>query len=232
MIRFAVFVAGFAAAGALAACGPAEDGAYSPGITAADLSTVVDNPYWPLPVGARWVYEATTPDGVERTEVEVLAETHRVWGVDARVVRDTVYRNGEMIEDTRDWYAQDRRGNVWYLGEDTAEYENGEIVSHAGAWEAGVGGALPGIVMWANEFPEGPYRQEYLPGVAEDMGEIAEAGPSVTVAAGFWRGCLRIKEFSPLEPGVEALKSYCGGVGLTLVEEDGVHEELIEFSMP
>ena len=167
----------------------------------------------------------------------MLAETRRVWGVDARVVRDTVYLDGELIEDTRDWYAQDRAGNVWYLGEDTAEYENGEIVNHAGAWESGVDGALPGVVMWANQFPAGPYRQEYFP-EAEDMGEVVEAGPTVTVAAGSWRGCIRIRETSPLaipapiDPGAEAFKSYCGVVGVVLVEEDGVREEMVEYSVP
>ena len=112
-----------------------------------ELSSTVDNPYFPLAPGERWVYEGQTADGLERTVVEVLPETKRVMGIDAVVVHDTVSLEGQVIEDTYDWYAQDRAGNVWYLGEDTHEYEHGVAINAKGAWEAGVDGAKPGIVM-------------------------------------------------------------------------------------
>ena len=108
-------------------------------------------------------------------------------GVSTTVVRDTVTIDGALVEDTYDWYAQDQEGNVWYFGEETAEYEDGEIVSTAGAWEAGVDGALPGIVMEADPTVGDSYRQEYYPGEAEDMAEVVQTGVSEEVAF----GCIR-----------------------------------------
>ena len=93
-------------------------------------------------------------------------------GVTARVVRDTARSKGQIIEDTVDWYAQDSEGNVWYMGEDTAEFEKGKIVSRAGSWEAGVEGALPGIMLPAQPQVGQKYRQEYKKGEAEDNGEV------------------------------------------------------------
>jgi hypothetical protein len=106
----------------------------------------IDNPYMPLAPGSRWLYRETDTDGsVRRVVVKVTRRTKRIAnGVTARVVRDTVTENGRLVEDTFDWYAQDRRGNVWYLGEDTKEYEKGKVVSTSGSWEAGVNGARAG----------------------------------------------------------------------------------------
>jgi hypothetical protein len=143
---------------------------------------------------------------------------------------------GEVIEDTRDWFAQDRDGNVWYMGEDTAEYENGEVVSTAGSWEAGVDGAQPGIIMWA-EIPDPgtQYRQEYYACEAEDFGEIVATNRSVTVPAGTFDGCLRTRDYTPLEPDLNENKTYCPGVGLVLVEDATAGEraeELTAFASP
>src|SRR5687767_8727014 len=117
-----------------------------------DFTTEIDNPYLPLATGSRWVYaetEAGEPD--QKVVVQVTGETKSVEnGVEALVVRDTVTEGGELIELTDDWYAQDSAGNVWYLGEDTAEYEDGERVCRCGSFEAGVDGAEPGIVMPAD----------------------------------------------------------------------------------
>ena len=105
-------------------------------------------------------------------------------GISATVVRDTVYVDGELVEDTYDWFAQDNDGNVWYLGEDTHEYEDGVAVNAEGAWEAGVDGALPGIVMPADPAVGDAYRQEYYAGEAEDMGEVLEVGVARSIALG------------------------------------------------
>lgn len=210
------------------------DADYEPGITAAALSTEVDNPLMPSTPGLKWVYEGQTDEGMEHTEVEVLPESREVWGVEARVVRDTVYRDGELIEDTWDWYAQDADGNVWYLGEDTYEYENGEKVCDCGAWESGVDGALPGIVMLADPKVGDAYRQEYYPGDAEDLAEVVEADVSVSVAAGDFEGCVRTRETTVLERDVEEFKVACPGVGVVLEEApaDDERTELTSFTDP
>ena len=109
----------------------------------------IDNPWWPMRPGSRWVYRETAPDGtVQRVVVRVLSKTKRIAnGVTARVVRDVVTEDGKPVEITDDWYAQDDCGNVWYLGEATSEYENGKRVSTQGSFEAGVDGAQAGVIM-------------------------------------------------------------------------------------
>src|SRR5687767_6390399 len=131
---------------------------YEPAIDPASFVEVIDNPYLPFIIGTRWVYEGTGDAEGEVTTVEVLDETRTLMGVVCTVVSDEVTRDGEPIEITKDWFAQDRDGNVWYFGEETAEYENGEVVSTAGAWEAGVDDAQPGIVMPA-EIGRAPCRE-------------------------------------------------------------------------
>jgi hypothetical protein len=202
---------------------------YEPRIAAGELSADVTNALFPAPVGATWVFEADTPDGLERIEIEVEAETVDVWGATARVVRDTAFLDGEMVEDTWDWFAQDGAGNVWYMGEDTAEYEDGEVVSREGAWEAGVDGALPGVVMLGGPRLGDEYRQEFLEGEAEDYGEVLSLDESVTVPAGSWTGCLKTRDRSVIDPELDELKYYCPGVGTVLVEEGDVRVELLEY---
>ncbi len=131
----------------------------------ADFTTEIDNPYFPVTPGTRLTYRETGDEGEMEVVVIVTNTTKLIGnGVTARVVRDTVTLDGEIVEDTFDWYAQDSEGNVWYLGEDTAEFEDGEITSTEGSFEAGVDGALPGIVMPANPAPGMKYRQEYYAG--------------------------------------------------------------------
>jgi hypothetical protein len=206
------------------------DVAYAPDVTPAELDADVDNPLFPAPLGARWVYSGNTEDGVERTEVVVQPDPRAVWGAMARVVRDTVSLEGEMVEDTMDWYSQDTDGNVWYMGEDTAEYENGVVVSTSGAWESGVSAALPGVIMLASPRVGDVYRQEYLPGEAEDLASVVSLDETVTVPAGTFTGCLKTRERSALDPDVDEFKYYCPGIGNVLVEEEDVREELIEYS--
>jgi len=199
-------------------------------VTADDFSDGAGNPYFPLTVGATWVYEATTAEGTERVEMEVLAETKDVWGVTAQVVRDTAYLDDEVIEDTWDWFAPDSDGNVWYLGEDTYEYEDGEVVSNAGAWEAGVDGALPGMVMPASPAVGDVFHQEYYIGEAEDMGEVVSLDETVSVPAGEFTGCIKTRDFSAIDPTANELKYWCEEVGLVMVEEGDGIVELIEYS--
>jgi hypothetical protein len=203
---------------------------YDPDVDASDLSAEITNPLMPFPVGATWSYSAETEDGTETIDIVVLAENQDVWGVSARVVRDTVFVAGEMVEDTFDWYGQDSRGHVWYLGEDTTEYENGVPICNCGAWESGVDGALPGIVMLADPQLGDEYRQEYYEGEAEDYAEVVELDVTVEVPAGSFDGCIKTRDRSAIEPGLDEYKYYCPGVGNVLVEEGDVRVELIEYS--
>ena len=144
-------------------------------------------------------------------------------------MRDRVFEDGELVEDTFDWYAQDTDGNVWYLGEDSKEYEDGEVVSTEGSWEAGVDGALAGIIMKAAPAVGDAYRQEYYEGEAEDLAEVIELGARVSVGAGDYDEVIVIEEWTPLEPEVVENKSYAPGVGVILEEKVRGEEGRVEL---
>jgi hypothetical protein len=211
------------------------DAPYTVSITGADLSPNVDNRFFPAPLGATWVYQAQTEEGTERTDVAVLSPmdangTKVVMGANARVIHDSVRLNGELIEDTWDWYGQDAAGNVWYIGEDTSEFDSGVLLCHCGAWEWGVNGALPGYVMLASPMVGDAYRQEYLVGEAEDVAEIVALNVPVTVAAGSFTGCLKTREVSVIDRSYEEFKFYCPGIGLVLEQADDERVELVAYS--
>ena len=191
----------------------------------------IDNPYLPFPVGATWYYESDTDAGLETIDVEVLAKTKTIEGVEATIVRDTAHVDGVLTEDTYDWYAQDTDGNVWYLGEDTCEYEDDKCVDTSGSWTWGVDGAVPGIVMWADPTVDGqPYYQEYYEGEAEDVGEVIGVGLSLTVEAGSFEDCVETHDTSTLERSADEYKYFCAGVGNVLSDEPDVSEELISYT--
>jgi hypothetical protein len=201
----------------------------------ADFTTRIDNPYWPMAPGSRWVYRETDgAGGVQRVEVTVTDRTKRVAsGVEARVVHDLVTERGKAVEDTYDWYAQDRDGNVWYLGEDTKEYEKGKVVSTKGSWEAGVDGAVPGVAVQAHPKVGMTYRQEYYAGQAEDHARVLSLDEQAGVPFGHFTGVLLTKDYTPLEPKVLEYKLYAKGVGPVLVlsaSGGGGREELVSFS--
>ena len=203
----------------------------------ADFGVDIDNPYWPMQPGTRWVYrESDGEGGVQRVVVTVTGKTKRIAnGVEARVLRDVVSRNGEPVEVTDDWYAQDSEGNVWYLGERTAEYEGGKVVSRAGSWEAGVDGAQPGIVIPADPQPGLAYRQEYYAGEAEDKAKVLSVDEQAEVPFGHFADMVLTKDVVPLEPRVLEYKLYARGVGPVLVlDVSGAagREELVSFTDP
>lgn len=208
---------------------PGDDGDYSVEIDPAEFTSRVDNRFSPMLPGTRWVYEESTADGeVETITIEVLDERRLVMGVETIVVHDVVSDGaGEMIEDTYDWFAQDADGNVWYFGEDTTAYEDGEP-SDAGAWEAGVDGAQPGIIMPADPIvSDQGYRQEYLAGEAEDMAQIIAVVPGAVVT----------RDWTPLEPAVVEEKTYVVGIGFvhetkTEGEDAGIEAVLVEYTTP
>ncbi|MBA3742367.1 hypothetical protein [Sporichthya sp.] len=192
----------------------------------ADFTTDIDNPYWPMSPGSRWVYAETDSAGTkEDIVIEVLQETKRIAnGVVARVVRDTVTEDGVPVEITDDWFAQDKAGNIWYLGEYVTNYEDGKVVDHAGSFEAGVDGAQAGIALPANPTPGMSYRQEYYKGEAEDRGAIVTVGEEqVEVPFGYFtKDILMTRDLVPTEPKVQELKFYALGIGpLLSMHTDG-----------
>ncbi len=189
----------------------------------------VANPYFPLEPGTTSVYEGMSEDVPEHTEVTVTFDTKTILGVVCTVVRDTVSVDGEVVEDTLDWFAQDNVGNVWYFGEASADYEAGEVVSTEGSWEAGVDGAVPGIVMPADAVLGDPYYQEYAPGEAEDIGQIVAVDQTVTVAYGSFTDVIVTADTNPFEPGVVENKSYAPGIGLVLEEKVAGDEGRVEL---
>lgn len=198
----------------------------------ADFTTRIDNPYLPMAPGSRWVYRDVEGGEVHRVVITVTPQTKVVDGVTARVVHDIERRGTETIEDTLDWFAQDRAGNVWYLGEATQEYKNGRPHSSKGSWEAGVAGAQPGIAMPAHPRPGLQYRQEYRKGTAEDAAAVLSVDEQVQAPQGHYTRALLTKEFTPLEPHAVEYKLYAPGVGLVLafgVSGDASRQELLRF---
>jgi len=178
----------------------------------------VDNKYFPLKPGTTYFYESSSG---ETEEIFVTCETKEILGVTCVVVHDVVYdEDGEWIEDTYDWYAQDECKNVWYFGEDSTERdpETGETDT-GGSWEAGVDGAEPGIIMLGHPKKGVTYREEYYEGEAEDMAKVKSLHANVSVEYGCFHGVLLTLNFTPLEPDVLEKKYYAKGVGLVLEEE-------------
>ena len=179
-----------------------------------DFSDPVANDYYPLEPGVTTVFEG---DG-EHVEVTVTADTKVIMGVTTHVVTDRVTVGGELKEDTVDWYAADNLGNVWYFGEKTAEYENGQVTSTEGTWEAGVDGALPGVIMLADPRTGDIYRQEFYAGQAEDVATVHATDESVSVPNGTYDRVLVTEDWSLLTPDVHERKWYAPGIGVVFEE--------------
>lgn len=194
---------------------------YNPQINPGDFSTNINNKYLTFTPGMTYIYEGETEEGTERIEVYATNNIKRIMGVNVLEVSDRVWLEDELIEDTKDWFAQDKHGNVWYFGEDSKEIVNGKIASTRGSWVAGFYGAKPGIVMEANPKVKDTYRQEYFPGVAEDMAEVIALGVIVKVKYGSFSNCLQTRDWNPLEPGNDEYKYYCPEAG-GLVYETGI----------
>jgi hypothetical protein len=198
------------------------------------FTTRIDNPWWPMRPGSRWVYRETDTGGArQKVVVTVTPRTKRIAnGITARVVHDAVTEDGAPVEITDDYYAQDRCGNIWYLGEDTKEYENGKVTSTSGSFEAGVKGAQGGVIVPAKPTPGLEYRQEYYRGEAEDRAQVISFTDQAEVPYGhFGRGrVLLTREWNPLEPKSLELKFYARGVGPVLaigVSGGSDREELV-----
>jgi hypothetical protein len=181
-----------------------------------DFTARIDNVYWPMRPGTTWRYRETSAHSEAYVRVTVTHRTRLVRGIRARVVHDVVREDGRLVENTFDWYAQDSGGSVWYLGENTKEYEDGQVVSTAGSWEYGVDSAQAGILIPADPAPGCRYRQEQYAGEAEDRGAILSTRESVTVPAGSYDDVLTTADRTPLEPRVLEHKFYAKHVGPVL----------------
>ncbi len=171
---------------------------YNPQVDPSDFNSNINNPYLSLPIGKKMVFEAQKEDGLERIELFVPGWTKTIMGVETLVFWDKVYVNDQLVEDTRDYLAQHKNGDVWYFGENVDNYEAGKLKDHEGAWIAGIDGAKPGIWMLNNPQVGDEYRQEYYAGKAEDMAKVIAVDETVTVPYGTFTGCIKTLEWSPL----------------------------------
>jgi hypothetical protein len=199
----------------------------------ADFTTRIDNPYWPMPVGARWGVRVTNPQGELLNEtITVTDQTKKIAdGVTARVVKDIVYDHGKPAEITDDWYAQDKDGNIWYFGENTAEIHNGKRDT-SGSFEAGRNGADAGIAMPAHPSVGLTYREEYYKGHAEDRSKVLALDQQVQAPAGHFTGAILTDDYSPIEPDVSEYKLYARGVGPVVavsVSGENDREDLVAY---
>jgi hypothetical protein len=207
-------------------------GDYRVNLTPADFVDVIDNPYFPLPPGAKWEYEIAEGNDKKQTDtLDVQNEKRNVNGVQATVVHDTVRSGDQIVEDTFDWFAQDKYGNVWYVGEAVDNYVGGVLSSHGGSWEWGVDGALPGIIMWADPSAHvnEEYRQEYYVGRAEDMGKVLSVDESLTVPFKPFDQVVKTLDFSKIEAGREQ-KFYAPGIGLIQELDANANEKMVLIS--
>ena len=197
-----------------------------------DFTTRIDNRYWPITPGSRWIYRENGENGrTQRVTVTVTNRTRKVAaGVRARVVHDVVTQGGRVVERTSDWYAQDRAGNVWYLGEDTTEFAEGGGASREGSWEAGATGPRPGSSCPPIPVAGLRYRQEYYAGHAEDRAEVAGLHGRARVPYGRFEDVLVTRDSNPLSTGPAEHKYYAVGIGLVLgVSGGGSREALVSF---
>src|SRR5512132_3719521 len=178
-----VLTLGSLAAPASAPAAPAatdDCASYQPQVPSPDhFVQTIDNPYFPLPVGRTLVYDGVKDGQSQIDRVTVTSKTKVIEGITATTVNDVATHRGSLLEKTKDWYAQDDQGNVWYLGEDTRAFLPNGRVDRSGSWESGVGGAKPGIIMEADPQVPDAYRQECLSGEAEDMAWVVQLGGTV-----------------------------------------------------
>jgi hypothetical protein len=255
-----LLVAGIVAV-AVAGCGPAKDSSTTspsatatggaspsgsaiaitpapgwPPITSNDFATTIDNPWFPLTPGTKWVSRGVKDGKTTVDTFEVTGQTKEILGVTCSVIQDTLTEDGNVVEATWDWYAEDDQGNVWYFGEDTKEFDaQGNVTSTAGSWQSGVDGGAPGVFMPADpQVGQGGY-QEYLKGEAVDRYEIVSLSASVKVPYGSFDGCLETRETTAIEPGVVDRKYYVKGIGQVsevMVKGGQESSQLVSYEKP
>ncbi|HEU0208856.1 MAG TPA: hypothetical protein VFQ78_07730 [Candidatus Udaeobacter sp.] len=186
-------------------------------INPADFTVKIDNPFFPLPPGVTFIYRGRKEMSKERDLFAVTERTIVIAGVTCRVVHDRVFVRGVLQENTFDYFAQDRDGNVWYFGEDTEELDrHGNVVSTEGTWRAGMNGARPGVIMEAHPQVNDHYFQELAAPLAQDEATVLSLHETAAVPLAKFRNCLLTKEFTQLEPGNVEHKFYARRIGFVL----------------
>jgi hypothetical protein len=206
-----------------------------PVIEPSNFVSQITNPYFPLVPEKVFHYLNRMIDGedtsYEHIEVSVTTDTKIIEGVHCRVVHDVVKVEGEITEDTYDWYAQDKSGNVWYFGEHSKSWKDKNGWTTEGSWKAGTHNACTGIIMWADPQAHAgeTYYQEFLQGIAEDQAQVINTNSTVSVPYGTFTNCVKTKEFTGLEPGVVEYKYYAAGVGMlkTVMTQGGNELEVL-----
>jgi hypothetical protein len=205
------------------------DQAYQPEINPADFSAKVDNPLFNLPVGKLMVYEAKTEEGLERVEIRIRKDSRKIMGVDTLIYNDRVFLDGMLVEETNDYLAQHKDGSVWYFGEAVDNYEDGKFVDHKGGWIGGEDDAFPGIWIKGTPVVGDSYRMEYQKGKAEDMAKVVDTGLTIKVAAGTFKDCIKVYEWTPLEADSREHKYYCPGAGGQILSEHLTEKTRVEL---
>lgn len=201
-------------------------------IEPSDFTANVDNPFFPLPVGQTKTFQGTRDDKPAVEHITVTNSTTVVDGVTVRIIKDNLFENGVLFERTDDFFAQNKETRaVWFFGEDTAILDaNGNVVSTAGSFRAGVNGAQPGIVMPGTPKVGGSFQQEGSTNVAEDHFVILNLVSSVTVPFGSFTNTLLTGDWTPLEPDVLATKNYVKGIGLVREADVTGGNEVLELT--
>lgn len=206
---------------------------YKPKIRPSDYTTNITNPYFKLLPGKTMTYMLDTSEGLEKIEIKILPKRKLLMGVSTIIYWDRVwldtdgngkFSNKELIEETYDYLAQDKKGNVWYFGEEVDNYENGKLVDHAGSWLAGEDGAQPGIWIKGTHKVGDSYRQEYYAGEAEDMRDVVATNITVKTKLKEYSNCVQMYDWTPLDPESREYKYYCPEVG-ALVKSEHLDEE-------
>lgn len=206
---------------------------YAPVIDPKKFGRTITNPLFTLPVGKTFTYESQTPEGAEKIVIEIETGTKTIMGVETLIYRDRVYVDDELVEDTRDYLAQDTEENVWYFGEAVDNYENGQLADHAGSFIAGEDGAQPGIWIKGTHRVGDSYRQEYYAGEAEDMRDVVATDQTVTTERATYTGCVKMYDWTPLDPDSREHKYYCPQAGALVLNENletGTRAELVSVS--
>ncbi|TNB74261.1 hypothetical protein FHJ30_06115 [Arthrobacter sp. BB-1] len=209
---------------------------YTPQINPADFSTQITNKYFALPVGKKLTYETVQQGKVTETiEIEILQETKMVEGVETVIYLDKEYKNGQLVEETRDYLAQHKNGDVWYFGEDVNNFWNGILVNHAGSFLHGKDGAKAGIWMKAEQRVGDSYKQEFYAGHAEDTRDTVAVGETVSTKSGTYTDCVKVYDWTPLEKNAREHKYHCPQVAALVLTEDletGSRSELVSVVQP
>ena len=198
---------------------------YNPVIDPANFVTDTTdfNPYFPLKAGTVYKYEGLTESGAPKSTVyTITTDTKIIMGITCTVIEDANWENGKQVDDNFGWYAQDKEKNIWYFGEDVQDIKRRKVVSTDGSWVAGNDGAKPGIYIPGNPSPGNIYRQELYGCIAQDFSQDISVLEKVTVPYGTFDSCLKVIEWTPLDPnGHREYKYYAPGIGKIKTEVIG-----------